>query len=315
MGMAKYDRLLFILNLLRSRRNFNARMLADRCGVNERTIYRDMIAISQAHIPIYYDRGYKLASDNFLPTLNFDYDEYQFMKIALGSSPLAKTDKYNSVVKKVMAKIEAGLSSEVKRHRLFTPETTSVELPYKVEKTKAAKYFGLIESAILTGKCLKLIYYSINSGDTERIVDPYFIIFRGHAFYFVAKCHLRNEIRTFRIDRVKDITITDDIFIPDDEITPDDYFAHSWEVFKGKPIEIKVRFTGKSARVVLSTPHHPNEEIEQLDNDSLIYTVTTAGLDEIRRWILGFGNEAEVLTPPELKKQICDICKKLSREI
>ena len=53
--MAKYDRLLYILNLLRSRKNLNAEMLAAECGVTERTIYRDIIALSDANIPIYYD--------------------------------------------------------------------------------------------------------------------------------------------------------------------------------------------------------------------------------------------------------------------
>ena len=80
MGMAKYDRLLYILNLLRSRKNLNARNIAEECGVTERSIYRDILSLSEANVPIYYDCGYKLASDNFLPPLNFDFDEYQFLK-------------------------------------------------------------------------------------------------------------------------------------------------------------------------------------------------------------------------------------------
>ena len=91
MGMPKQDRLLYILNLLRARKNLNATQLAEECGVTERSIYRDILAISEANIPIYYDNGYKLATENFLPPLNFSFEEYSCLKIALESSPLIDT--------------------------------------------------------------------------------------------------------------------------------------------------------------------------------------------------------------------------------
>lgn len=82
MGFKKYDRLILILNLLHSRKNMNAKMLSEECQVTERTIYRDLISLTEIKIPIYYDKGYKLASDNFLPLLNFLIDEYNFLKQA-----------------------------------------------------------------------------------------------------------------------------------------------------------------------------------------------------------------------------------------
>lgn len=65
--MSKTDRLLFILNLIRSRRNLKARDLAKECEVSERTIYRDIMDLSSANIPIYFDDGYKFLTDAFLP--------------------------------------------------------------------------------------------------------------------------------------------------------------------------------------------------------------------------------------------------------
>ena len=106
MGMPKYDRLLHILNLLRARRNMNAAALARECGVTERSVYRDIISLSEANIPIYYDHGYRLASDNFLPPLNFDYEEYHCLRLALDSSPLAKAGYYAEVLRRVRAKVE-----------------------------------------------------------------------------------------------------------------------------------------------------------------------------------------------------------------
>jgi len=114
MGMPKYDRLLYILNLLRSRRNLNAGMLASECNVTERTIYRDIVALSEANIPIYYDNVYKYASGNFLPPLNFTVDEYMALRTALVSSPLYRTGHSRQLIKSVKTKIEACLSPKVK---------------------------------------------------------------------------------------------------------------------------------------------------------------------------------------------------------
>jgi predicted DNA-binding transcriptional regulator YafY len=74
--MSKYDRLLHILNLLRSRRSLRAKDLARECEVTERTIYRDVLSLSSANVPVYFDDGYKLLSDAFLPPLNLTKEEF-----------------------------------------------------------------------------------------------------------------------------------------------------------------------------------------------------------------------------------------------
>lgn len=307
MGMSKYNRLLHILNLLRSRRNLNAERLAQECGVTERTIYRDMIALSEANIPLYYDRGYKLASDIFLPPLNLEFDEYTFLKLALESTPLTRTDKYSTVAKKIRAKIEAGLSKSVRSQKRFMP-TTSIELPHSVKSSSSTRFFGTIETAISEARCFDLSYDSIQSGETHRVIEPYFLVFRRNAFYFVGYCRLRGEIRTFRIDRILSMELMSERFIRPSDITAATYFADSWGVFGGKSVEVTVRFTGTAAKVVTSTPHHPKERISSKRADgSVTYRVITTGLEEIGRWILGFGSEAEVLEPEELREQLAGL--------
>jgi len=144
MGMSKYDRMLFILNILRSRRNLTAGNLANECGVTERSIYRDIISLSEANIPIYFDHGYKLASNNFLPPLNFSYDEYNCLKLALDSTPLGNTEKYQLVIKKIRAKVDAGLSDIVKKKHKFSPQTTHIEIPLTESPENQPEIFRLM---------------------------------------------------------------------------------------------------------------------------------------------------------------------------
>lgn len=304
MGMAKYDRLFFILNLLRSRRNLNAERLAEECGVTERSIYRDIVALSEANIPIYYDNGYKLASDYFLPPLNFDYDEYLAVRLSIQSSPLFQAGKYHATLKKALAKLDAVTSDSVRKQSRFTLSTTHIEIPTTLEQTRCEEHYGTIERAASESRCLKLEYESIRSGVAERVVEPYFMVFRGRAFYLVANCRLRGEVRTFRLDRVHTLELTEQTFVKRDDITVETYFKDSWSVYSGDPVEVKVRFRGPAARVVKSTVHHRGESIVEDGEDALIYSVTTRGTEEIQRWILGFAEQAEVLAPQTLREEV-----------
>ncbi|HVP07002.1 MAG TPA: YafY family protein [Candidatus Acidoferrum sp.] len=312
MGMAKYDRLLYILNLLRARRNLNAAKLADECGVTERSIYRDIIALSEANVPIYYDNGYKLTTDNFLPPLNFDFEEYTCLKLSIESSPLRKTGKYEAALKRVRAKIEAGLSEVVKERRRRSSPATHIDIPVSQEESRAEKFFAPLEEAVSANRCLELEYDSIRSGPVTRVVEPYFIVFRARAFYFVAYCRLRQDFRTFRLDRIISLKPLSEQFTPRKGVSAESYFAGSWQVYSGDAVEVVIRFTGSAARVVLTGHHHPDEQIEDVNDHEIIYRVTVRGLEEIQRWILGFGADAEVVSPPELRKSIARIAGSLA---
>ncbi len=300
MGMPKNDRLLYILNLLRSRRTLNAARLAEECGVTERSIYRDIISLSEANIPIYYDNGYKLASDNFLPPLNFTFDEYSCLKLALESSPLRLTGRNAGLLKQVRAKVDAGLSPSTREKKKTAVDAAHIEINTTFSRA-AEKYYTEIEKAINGQCCLRIGYQTIKHGLTDRTVEPYFIVFRGHAFYFVAWCRMRKEYRTFRIDRVTALESTGERFIRKKGIDPRDYFEASWRICGGKPVDVVIRFTGSAARVIASGMHHPRERVEAAGDDAVIYRINVAGIDEIKRWILGFGSDAEVLEPEELR--------------
>lgn len=307
MGMPKHDRLLYILNLLRSRKNLNASQLAIECGVTERSVYRDILTLSEANIPIYYDNGYKLASGNFLPPMNFTFDEYSCLKMALESSPLIETGKYSNTLKQILAKVEAGLSPQVKDIKRTTRDTTHIEIPTSHPGPANEEIFALLEEAINDTRQLKIKYDAIESGLSDRLVEPYFIIFRARAFYFVAFCHKRSLFRTFRLDRVRQIELTPNQFIRDSEISAQDYFKGSWGVFSGAPVDVVVRFKGSAAKVVRGSQHHADEEIEIISDDEIIYRVRVNGLFEIKRWIVGFGEQAEVVSPDSLKTELRQI--------
>jgi predicted DNA-binding transcriptional regulator YafY len=311
--MTKYDRLLYILNLLRSRRSLNASALARECSVTERTIYRDMISLSVAEVPIYYDRGYKLASDSFLPPLNFTFDEYQAIKLALESTPLRKIARFGEAVRRVRAKIEAGLNDSVKDKRRTSVDAMAVDIASTEDPRAGEKFFGDIERACTEYKSLEIEYDSVSSGLGVRLVDPYFLVFRASAFYFVAWCHHRKDFRTFRVDRIREVRVSDQRFTRRKGVSVKSYFEGSWQLYTGEPVEVKVRFTGQAARVVTLGKHHPTEWIERQKDGSVHYTATVRGVEEFWRWIIAFGDQAEVLSPVELRQSMIRLGQYLAK--
>ncbi len=309
--MSKYDRLLYILNLLRARRGLKASDLAKECEVSERTIYRDIIDLSSANIPIYFDDGYKFLTDAFLPPLNFSLEDYLLLKSSLTSSPLFQKSPKTLPAKRVLTKIEANLSSQLKNKIEATREPTKIELKQTSDFSKSTLWFNIIEQSILNHKSIKITYESLESGKSLREVDPYSLVFRRHAWYLIGFCHLRCQIRIFRLNRIKKITLLDKEFKRKSDFSLSDFFKDSWEIFQGELKEVEVRFYGKAVKVIESGDYHPSERVKKLKDGSVIYNVKVKGTDEILRWILGFGEEAEVLKPEELREKLKSIAVSL----
>jgi predicted DNA-binding transcriptional regulator YafY len=104
--MKKVERLLYILALLRQRKNLGAVDLARRCGVSKRTILRDINSISSAHIPIFYDSGYRLLHEDFLPPMSFTSEEAGLLLEILHSYARFDPEENSPPLRSIIDKLE-----------------------------------------------------------------------------------------------------------------------------------------------------------------------------------------------------------------
>jgi len=305
--MRKTERLLYILSLLRSHRRLRASDLAKKCGVTERTVYRDIISISAANIPIYFDGGYKLLHNGFLPPTNLSENESNFLLGLLKSPLLAKGQPFDKTTKVIIDKIQTGTSTENLKQ--------CINIGGKLtERSGNEKYALKIEKAIRDKKAVTIDYLSLKNEKSKRKINPYALAFRRHAWYLIGYCNLRKEIRTFRLGRIENLKIKNErIEIPDD-FSVEDYFRSSWGVFKGKIKKYKVLFTGEAAVAIKTSSHHPHELVEELPNGDVQYEVYASGEDEFIRWVLGYGSEAQIVEPKstseKIKKLLTEALKK-----
>jgi predicted DNA-binding transcriptional regulator YafY len=212
--MRRADRLFQIIQLLRRRRTATtAAQIADRLGVSERTVYRDIRDLSLAGTPIDGEAGvgYRIRPGYDLPPLMFDRDEIQALVLGarivrrFGDAGLARAS--DAILSKVAAVIPKDLEPLLAETRLFVPSS--------VGGGRSAKALAVAREALIAKRKVRLKYAGATGPSTERTVRPLGVFFWGRTWTLAAWCELRNDFRNFRLDRASDSTLLDDRF--DDE--------------------------------------------------------------------------------------------------
>jgi predicted DNA-binding transcriptional regulator YafY len=209
--MRRADRLFQIVNVLRRRRTATtATHLAERLGVSERTVYRDIRDLVLAGTPIDGEAGvgYRIRPGYDLPPLMFDRDEIQALVLGarmvrqFGDPALARAS--DAILGKVAAIVPKDLAPLVAETRLFVPST--------IGAGKSAEALTLAREALVARRKLELSYANADGAATERTVRPLGIFFWGRTWTLAAWCELRQDFRNFRLDRVAASMMLDEAF-------------------------------------------------------------------------------------------------------
>ncbi|MHB8127445.1 MAG: helix-turn-helix transcriptional regulator [Mobilitalea sp.] len=161
-----------------------------------------------------------------------------------------------------------------------------------------------LQSAIRNKTKVRIIYHSFGGDeDTIRIIHPYELMINDGALSVVGYCELRNDIRDFRVSRIKAITALEDTFT-----VLEDYFLkkarNKFIHLSGNLIEqIIIAFDGKTAKYIQEYESDLADEITTTEN-GVTFMRNTAVTEELIRWILQFGSGARVLNPAHLKDKI-----------
>ncbi len=212
--MRRADRLFQIIQLLRRRRTATtATHIADKLGVSERTVYRDIRDLVLTGTPIDGEAGvgYRIRPGYDLPPLMFDKEEIQALVLGarivrqFGDPALARASE--AILNKVAAVIPKELAPLLSDARLYVPTTLS--------GGKSADALTVAREALIDRRKLRLTYANAKGDGTERTVRPLGIFFWGRTWTLAAWCELRDDFRNFRLDRVRGSSMLDATF--DDE--------------------------------------------------------------------------------------------------
>lgn len=202
--MSKSDRLLLILNLLRSRRNLKASNLAKECEVSERTIFRDIQALSQARVPVYFEDGYKLLTNAFLPPLNLTINELLTIYLGLSSEPVQSIECLRKSAKQALAKIESLIPEKTKADYDKIKQKITVQPGKKSFPKGEALILELLRQAIYQENKIKLDWVSSYSSGMVELV-PKALVYKKGNWYLAGE--IQKKTRCFRLDMIKSISL------------------------------------------------------------------------------------------------------------
>ncbi len=212
--MNRLDRITSILIQLQSKKIVTAREMADRFEVTNRTIYRDIQTLRLAGVPIAEEegKGYFIVEGYRLPPVMFTMEEARALvttgKILNYHTESSLTNNYESA----LIKIKAVLSIKDKDKLEFLNSRIGFQEPW----APTSLYLDTIQHSITENQKLKIRYQSRGEKQqTERIIQPYAVYFSGAVWSTIAFCELRQEIREFRLDRIKELKLQQTHFKPD----------------------------------------------------------------------------------------------------
>jgi predicted DNA-binding transcriptional regulator YafY len=140
--------------------------------------------------------------------------------------------------------------------------------------------------------------------ENRRQVDPYHLTVYDGGFYLVGYCHLRKTERIFAVERIRELRTLTMRFQVRPGFNAEEYLKHSWGIVKGEIVPVTVIFSSSVARYIRDRLWHPSQKLRELSDGRLELTLRVADTLEVRRWILGYGPDAEVVHPASLRNAL-----------
>lgn len=302
--MNRIHRLVGIVLLLQGRRVVRAEDIAQHFGVSVRTAYRDLSALDQAGVPIAAETGvgYSLVEGYHLPPIIFTREEAAALFFSSALANRFTDDSMALGARSAMAKIRAVLPPEDQGFVERLERTTAVHVPAFERETAAGPALAGVRDALAAERLLRIRYHT-SSHDTvnDRTVEPLALIFYGNAWHMVGYCRLREDVRDFRVDRIRSIEILSEGPTERRPFSIRDYVARLSPA--ERPHEVRARFTKQAARFTSQKHYHGLVEQATVD-DHVMMTFMVASLEWMVPWLLSFGTEVEVLAPDRLRAMV-----------
>jgi predicted DNA-binding transcriptional regulator YafY len=295
---SRAPRLFALSRYLQARAGRTVAEIVERFAISERTVYRDLNALEESGVPVEHDHGRYRVYEERPPTAILDSSEVALVRIALSNPALADGGLFGGKLKQLVDRLEKMLRG-----------TNGKPIPLAgldPSGAGAERVMSELERLTREGRPATIRYESLSGGsEAERGVDPYRLFHRAGAWYLIGRCHLHDEPRLFRLDRIHSVRTRRGAFRTPPSFDLEHFLADAWNVYVGpERHDVKLYFAASLAPLIENARHHAGETQRRLDDGTIDYRVTVSRLDEIARWIVGFGKECRVVQPKSLAARV-----------
>ena len=300
------------LMLIRTPGGLERPELAQEMGVTEKTIRRDLTRLTRAGFPLVEsteDHGrktWRLANDGKLPPLTFTFDEALVLHLARPFlEPLAGTQLWqaaHSALRKIRATLNESALAYFDQFPDFLHSTTSGFGNY----ASKANIIDELTIAIEDRKAVQITYQSQQATEpATRDAYPYGFLRHKGSLYLAAFAPEHNRIRRYKIDRIDAVETTPIVFQRPADFKLADVLAGSFGIYDGdEKVTVVVKFLPAVVRYVQESKWHHGQALTKERDGSLLARFQLSSTVEIKSWVLGFGANAVVIEPEELRLAI-----------
>jgi len=283
--------------------------IAKRMAVAVRTVYRDLTALQdELRLPVWSEGGLWGidAEKAFLPPLKLTQQEA--MAVVLSARLMVRyADKYDPDLAAAFEKLERGLPAALAEHVERTLDTLS-KAP---RDERFRSNVRLLTKAWAERRVVTFDYepapYDGGAAPRKATVHPYLLepSLQTHALYLSGFDETRGAMRTFKIERIRSVTLTPRTFVAPDPASTTSALRPAWDIIADQePVTVDLRFAPAVGSRVMEATWHPSQVVQTEPDGSLRWQATVAGTIEIRLWILSWGADVEVLAPAALRDDV-----------
>lgn len=307
-------RVLTLLELLQAYRRMSAAEIGRRLEVDARTVRRYVAGLQEMGIPVESERGraggYRLRPGFKIPPLMFTNEEALVIVLGLLSVQRLGLIGDPAAVQGAMAKLNRVLPDGLRARVQAMQEMLGLGLNRVARGSADADTVLTLASAARDGQRVRLNYRSATKETTERLVDPYGVAFQSGHWYVVAWDHLREDLRSFRLDRVLTAEVTKEVFQRPPDFDPVEHMQitmatlpyYTWvtEVILDLPFTEARRRVPSSLGTLQATP------------SGVLLRLGADDLDWAARFLAELGCDFTVVRPPELRPALMRLAERLA---
>jgi predicted DNA-binding transcriptional regulator YafY len=299
-----------IQRLARSRAGARLDDLADELGCVRRTVYRDLDALMYAGFPVISEKrdgqAYYRFLDSFrLGDVPFTSDE--ILALAFGEDLLRSLEGtvFHDSIRSALAKIRAGLGPELSAYLERLAESFRVLPGPHKRYAEFRDTIRVLNDAVLSRHTLRMRYRTASTGEEHtRELDPYRVWYRQGGLYVIGHDHKSGEIRTFAIDRIRELRPTEGRFEVPASFDFERYADSAFGVMFEAATAVRIRFDKRWRTHVEEHSWHRSQKLEALPDGRIELRMEVGGTAELMNWVLSFGAGAEVLEPVSLRRAV-----------
>lgn len=298
----KIDRLISILSLLLQKDKVTTAELADKFEVSRRTILRDIDALNRAGIPVVsskgYDGGISVIENYKLDRTLLSIEEMKAILAGLQSlDSVSNTKKYQRLMEKLYAEDSS---------KIMVENNLIIDLSMW-DKSEVSYKIDIIKTAIDCRNFIEFTYYSPN-GISERIIEPYKLVFQWSNWYVWGYCTEREDYRMFKLSRIEKLKTSEEKYtvrqIPE-------YTCDKLRHTRGS-VEATVVFDKSVKWRLIDEWGHGG--FQEDDNGNIVINFTWADKESLFNWILTFADAAEVISPLNFREEFVEKVKKIYKK-